>query len=232
MITVRKASERGTTRAPWLESYHTFSFNNYFDPENMGFSDLRVINEDFVKEGTGFGTHSHRDMEIITYVLSGTVQHRDSTGGSGLITPGEVQRMTAGTGVSHSEFNHSKEEPVHLLQIWILPEKQGLKPGYEQRMFPVEERTGKFRLVASRDGRDGSLTIHQDAALYAGNIKSGDQVNHEIAPGRKAWVQIAKGSATIGDITLNQGDAAAVTGETLITLKAGADAEVLMFDLA
>jgi redox-sensitive bicupin YhaK (pirin superfamily) len=232
MITVRKGSERGTTRASWLESYHTFSFNNYFDPEHMGFSDLRVINEDFVKEGTGFGTHSHRDMEIITYVLSGTVQHRDSTGGSGLITPGEVQRMTAGTGVSHSEFNHSKEEPVHLLQIWILPEKQGLKPGYEQRMFPVEERTGKFRLLASRDGRDGSLTIHQDAALYAANINSGVQVSHEIAPGRKAWVQIAKGSATIDDITLNQGDAAAVTGETLIKLKADTDAEVLLFDLA
>jgi redox-sensitive bicupin YhaK (pirin superfamily) len=170
-------------------------------------------------------------MEIITYVLSGTVQHRDSTGGIGLIKPGEVQRMTAGTGVSHSEFNHSKEKPVHLLQIWILPEKQGLKPGYEQRMFPVEERTGKFRLLASRDGREGSLTIHQDAALYAANINSGEQVSFEIAPGRKAWIQIAKGSATIGESALTQGDGAAVTGETLVKLKADSDAEVLLFDL-
>ncbi len=232
MIKVRKANERGLTRTGWLESHHSFSFGNYFDSNNMGFSDLRVINEDFVKEGTGFGTHSHRDMEIITYVLNGTIQHRDSTGGQGLIKPGEFQRMTAGTGVSHSEFNHSKVDPVHFLQIWILPEKEGLKPGYEQKAFPVEERTGKFALVASRDGRDGSLKIHQDAALYVGNIEAGAEISKAIGPARHVWLQVARGSVTIGGQELSAGDGASISEEAAISLKAIADAEVLLFDLA
>jgi len=232
MIEVRKANERGLTRTGWLESHHSFSFGNYYDSKNMSFSDLRVINEDFIKEGTGFGTHSHRDMEIITYVLSGTIQHRDSTGGQGLIRPGEVQRMTAGTGVSHSEFNHSKVDPVHLLQIWILPEKEGLRPGYEQKAFPVKEKAGEFVLVASPDGREESLTIHQDAKLYVGNIEAGGEISKEIDPGRHAWLQVARGAVTIGELKLSAGDAASISAEEVISLKADESAEVLLFDLA
>jgi redox-sensitive bicupin YhaK (pirin superfamily) len=232
MITIRKANERGMTRTAWLESFHSFSFNNYYDPNFMGFGDLRVINDDFIKGGTGFGTHSHRDMEILTYVLKGGVLHRDSTGGSGVIRAGELQRMTAGTGVSHSEFNASKDEDLHLLQIWILPESQGLKPGYEQRSFRSDNSTGEFRLVASRDGRQGSLTIHQDAGVYVATLAEGQQVAQILQRGRKAWLQVALGSLTVGGETLEQGDGAAITDEDTLTLKANSDAEVLLFDLA
>jgi hypothetical protein len=220
------------TRTAWLESFHSFSFNNYYDPNFMGFGDLRVINDDFIKGGTGFGTHSHRDMEILTYVLKGGVLHRDSTGGSGVIRAGELQRMTAGTGVSHSEFNASKDEDLHLLQIWILPETQGLKPGYEQRSFRSDNSTGEFRLVASRDGRQGSLTIHQDAGVYVATLAEGQQVAQTLQRGRKAWLQVALGSLTVGGETLEQGDGAAITDEETLTLKANSDAEVLLFDLA
>jgi redox-sensitive bicupin YhaK (pirin superfamily) len=232
MITIRKANERGMTRTAWLESFHSFSFNNYYDPNFMGFGDLRVINDDFIKGGTGFGTHSHRDMEILTYVLKGGVLHRDSTGGSGVIRAGELQRMTAGTGVSHSEFKASKDEDLHLLQIWILPESQGLKPGYEQRSFRSDNSTGEFRLVASRDGRQGSLTIHQDAGVYVATLAEGQQVAQILQRGRKAWLQVALGSLTVGGETLEQGDGAAITDEDTLTLKANSDAEVLLFDLA
>jgi redox-sensitive bicupin YhaK (pirin superfamily) len=232
MITIRRANERGMTRTAWLESFHTFSFNNYYEPNFMGFGDLRVINDDFIKGGTGFGTHSHRDMEILTYVLKGAVLHRDSTGGSGVISAGELQRMTAGTGVSHSEFNASKDEDLHLLQIWILPEKQGLKPGYEQRSFRSDNSTGEFRLVASRDGRQGSLTIHQDAGVYVATLAEGQQVAQPLHRGRKAWLQVAQGSLMVGGETLEQGDGAAITDEDTLTLKANSDAEVLLFDLA
>lgn len=231
MINLRKAIDRGVTRTGWLESHHSFSFGNYFDSRNMGFGDLRVINEDFIKEGTGFGTHSHRDMEIITYVLSGAIQHRDSTGGQGLINPGEIQRMTAGTGVSHSEFNHSKSEPVHLLQIWILPEKEGLKPAYEQKSFPLSERKGEFVLAASPDGRDESLTIHQNALLYTGKFESGREVTKTIAPGRRAWLQVARGAITLGESELQAGDGAAMSGEETISFTASEESEVLLFDL-
>jgi redox-sensitive bicupin YhaK (pirin superfamily) len=232
MITVRKANERGETKTGWLESYHTFSFNNYFDQRYMGFGDLRVINDDVVKGGTGFGTHSHRDMEIITYILKGAVQHRDSSGGHGIIKAGEVQRMTAGTGVAHSEFNASKTEDVHFLQIWILPERQGLKPGYEQRAFPAEEHTGKFGLIASRDGGDSALTIHQDASVYATHLNPGQEAEQPLKAGRKGWLHVALGSVEIDGQKLEQGDGAAITDEGSVRVKGLTEAEVLLFDLA
>jgi len=230
MITIRRAEDRGHADHGWLNTYHTFSFADYHDPAFMGFRSLRVINEDRVKPGVGFGTHAHRDMEIISYVLEGTLAHRDSMGTGSLIRPGEVQRMSAGTGVTHSEMNPSEEEGVHFLQIWILPEKHGITPGYEQKKFEDDSRRGTLRLVASRDGRDGSVTIHQDAALYNA-ILDGKPVRHDFLPGRYGWLQVVRGDVTVGGETLQAGDGAAIAGESSVTID-GDRAEVLLFDLA
>jgi redox-sensitive bicupin YhaK (pirin superfamily) len=230
MIQIRKAQDRGHFDHGWLDTYHTFSFADYYDPPFMGFRALRVINEDRVAPGRGFGTHSHRDMEIVTYVLDGELEHRDNMGTGSVIRPGEVQRMSAGTGVLHSEVNPSREHPVHFLQIWILPERRGIKPEYEQKAFPTEERNGKLRLVASRDGAEGSLKIHQDAKLFAGTLRNGDPVEYELKPGRYGWLQVARGSVDLNGQKLNAGDGAAIEDERTLTLR-GQDAEVLLFDL-
>jgi redox-sensitive bicupin YhaK (pirin superfamily) len=198
----------------------------------MGFRSLRVINEDRVEPGAGFGTHSHRDMEILTYVLEGSLAHRDSMGNGSVIRPGDVQRMTAGTGVSHSEYNHSQVDPVHLLQIWILPEQKGLQPGYEQRSFPMEERQGRLRLIAARDGRDGAVTIHQDVSLFAGVLASGQRITHRLRRGRHAWIQVARGVVQVNGILLKAGDGAAVSEEEALGVSADEASELLLFDLA
>jgi redox-sensitive bicupin YhaK (pirin superfamily) len=231
MITRRVAQERGHAQHGWLESSHTFSFADYYDPRYMGFRVLRVINEDRVQPGKGFPTHSHRDMEIVSYVLAGALEHKDSLGTGAVIRPGDVQRMSAGTGVTHSEFNASPRDPVHFLQIWLLPERTGLPPSYEQRTFSDDEKQGTLRLVASRDGREGSVTLHQDVALYASLLPAGERVQHALAPGRHAWVHIARGALTLNGLALATGDGAAVTGETLLTLTATDQANVLLFDL-
>src|SRR5581483_6022908 len=197
MITIRKSGDRGHAEHGWLDSRHTFSFADYYDQDQMGFRTLRVINEDRVRPGEGFGTHPHRDMEIVSYVLEGALEHKDSLGTSSVIRPGEVQRMTAGSGVLHSEYNPSQKEPVHFLQIWILPEKKGLRPGYEQKAFPDDQRSNRLRLVASRDGRDGSLTIHQDVDLYSTLLEKGKAVSHALQPGRHAWIQVTRGGLTL-----------------------------------
>ena len=232
MLAVRHSQDRGLANFGWLDSRHTFSFGHYYDPNFMGFGPLRVINEDRVQPGRGFDTHGHRDMEIISYVLDGALEHKDSMGNGSVIRPGDVQRMSAGTGVRHSEFNASETEPVHFLQIWILPEKQGLEPGYEQRHFAVDDKRGQLRLVGSRDGREGSVTIHQDADLYAMLLGDGDTVTHELAAGRKGWVQIARGSALLDDKQLAAGDGAAVEGPATIRLSGTSQAEILLFDMA
>jgi quercetin 2,3-dioxygenase len=229
MITIRPAEERGRANFGWLDSRHTFSFGHYHDPKHMGFSDLRVINEDRVAPGGGFPTHGHADMEIISYVLDGALEHRDSIGTGAVIRPGEVQRMTAGAGIRHSEFNHSKKEGVHFLQIWILPERRGIEPGYEQKAFDLD---GTWQLVASRDGRDGSVTVHQDVELWAGRLAAESDVTHRLKPGRSAWVQVARGKASINGKELRAGDGAAVSDELELKLAATAGAEVLLFDLA
>ena len=232
MITARKSRERGTTRIGWLDSRHTFSFGDYMDPKNMGFRSLRVINEDRVAGGKGFGAHGHRDMEIVSYVLEGALEHKDSMGTSSIIRPGEVQRMSAGTGVTHSEFNASKSELVHFLQIWIVPAKPGGKPGYEQKAFPEAERKGKLRLVASPDGRDGSVTIRQDVTLYAGLPSTGETLRHTLAPGRHAWVHVARGQVELGGEQLEAGDAVAISDARGLELSGRDSSEVLLFDLA
>jgi hypothetical protein len=232
MITIRSAQDRGVANFGWLDSRHTFSFGNYYDPNNMGFADLRVINEDKVTPGQGFGTHGHRDMEIISYVLEGALEHKDSIGTGSVIRPGDVQRMSAGTGIQHSEFNASKTEPVHFLQIWILPETKGIEPGYEQKTFSEEEKRGTLRLVGSRDGRDGSITIHQDVNLYATALQEGETVNHPLAEGRVAWLQVVRGAVQLNDQPLTAGDGAAISEESSIRLQgASTDAEVLLFDM-
>jgi redox-sensitive bicupin YhaK (pirin superfamily) len=232
MITVRKSEARGHANHGWLDSYHTFSFASYYDPNYMNFRALRVINEDVVSPGKGFGTHGHSDMEIITYVLEGALEHKDSLGTGAVIKPGEVQRMTAGTGIQHSEFNHSQTDPVHLLQIWLLPDTKGLSPSYEQRDFPLAERRGKLRLVAARDARDGAVKVHQDVDLYAAVLDKGSRVSHALQPNRHAWVQVARGSVSLNGLTLENGDAAAVSGETEVVIDVAEDAEFLLFDLA
>src|SRR4051794_4156390 len=206
MIRIRKAGERGHFDHGWLDTYHTFSFADYYDSAHMGFRALRVINEDRVRPGHGFGMHGHRDMEIVTCVLEGALQHRDSLGSGAVLRPGELQRITAGTGVMHSEFNPSATEPVHLYQIWLLPERKGLTPDYEQRAFDPGERDGRLRLVASRDGRDGSLTVHQDAELYLATLRPGGRVRHELRDGRHAWLQVARGGVTVNGRSLSEGD--------------------------
>ena len=232
MITVRKSEARGHANHGWLDSYHTFSFASYYDPNYMNFRALRVINEDFVSPGKGFGTHGHSDMEIITYVLEGALEHKDSLGTGAVIKPGEVQRMTAGTGIQHSEFNPSQTDPVHLLQIWLLPDTKGLSPSYEQRDFPLAERRGKLRLVAARDARDGAVKVHQDVDLYAAVLDKGSRVSHALGPNRHAWVQVARGSVLLNGLTLENGDAAAVSGENEVVIEAAEDTEFLLFDLA
>jgi redox-sensitive bicupin YhaK (pirin superfamily) len=231
MITVRPASERGHGQKGWLDTYHTFSFSDYQDPRHMGFRVLRVINEDRVEPGQGFGTHGHRDMEIISYVLEGALGHKDSLGNGSVLRPGEFQCMTAGTGIRHSEFNPSESEPVHFYQIWLLPDRQGLAPSYDQRAFPEEERRGKLRVVASPDGRDGSLTIHQDAEVLLTSLAAGERVTHELAPGRHAWLQVLRGSAQLNGVSLATSDGAAVSEESSLTVLAAEPCEVMLFDL-
>jgi redox-sensitive bicupin YhaK (pirin superfamily) len=230
-LSIRRAGERGRADHGWLLSFHTFSFADYYDPDHMGFRALRVINEDRVQGGMGFGAHSHRDMEIISYVLEGALEHKDSMGTSSIIRPGEVQRMSAGTGVTHSEFNASPSELVHFLQIWILPAKPGGKPGYEQKAYPEAERKGKLRLVASPDGRDGSVTIRQDVSLYAGLTCTGEMLRHELAAGRHAWVHVARGQVEIGGEHLEAGDAVAVSDARGLEISGRDSSEVLLFDL-
>ncbi|HZJ02983.1 MAG TPA: pirin family protein [Thermoleophilia bacterium] len=232
MITTRRSQDRGHFDHGWLDTRHTFSFAGYMDPAHMGFRTMRVINEDKVDPDRGFGTHPHRDMEIITVVLRGALEHKDSSGGGGVIRPGVVQHMTAGSGVRHSEFNPSDTEPVHLLQIWILPDEEGITPFYEQKEFPEEERRGHLRLVASKDGRDGSLQIHQDASMYSTMLSAGDEVGHELAGGRAAWVQVAQGAVSVNGERLEQGDGARLEEETAVELRAEEDSELLLFDLA
>ncbi len=231
MIRLRKAKDRFHTRIDWLDSWHTFSFGEHYDPEHMGFRVLRVINDDTVQPGQGFGEHPHRDMEILSYVLEGGLSHRDSSGGGGVIRPGDVQRMSAGSGVVHSEFNASSTEPVHFLQIWILPERRGIEPGYEQKSLLRRDQGGKLQLLASRDGRDGSVTIHQDASVYATLLGKGERASFEPAPGRSAWVHVARGAAELNGQKLSAGDGAAVTGERALTFVGTDAAEVLLFDL-
>lgn len=233
MLTLRKAEERGRANFGWLDSRHSFSFGHYYDPEHMGFGSLRVINDDRVAPGGGFPTHPHANMEIVTYVLAGALEHKDSLGNGSVIRPGDVQRMTAGTGIRHSEFNASRTEPVHLLQIWILPEQQGLTPGYEQTTFAEADKRGKLRLIGSRGGRDGSVTIHQDVDLYATLLDDGQGVSHALAAGRQAWVQVAQGTATLNGDQLYPGDGVAVTEAGKLDLVGtSADAEILLFDMA
>jgi redox-sensitive bicupin YhaK (pirin superfamily) len=231
MIAVRKGSERGHANHGWLDSHHTFSFADYYDPQHMGVSVLRVINEDRVEPGAGFPTHGHRDMEIVSYVLEGALEHKDSMGNGSVIRPGDVQRMSAGTGVRHSEYNASQEEQVHFLQIWILPKTQGIKPGYEQKRFEPTELDGRLRIVASPDGRDGSVTIHQDASLYAARLADGARVSHTLGPGRTAYVHVARGEVSANGQRLSAGDGARIENETRVTLSEGRAAEVLVFDL-
>jgi redox-sensitive bicupin YhaK (pirin superfamily) len=231
MITLRKAQDRGHANHGWLDSWHTFSFADYHDPAHMGFGPLRVINEDRVEAGMGFDRHGHRDMEIVSYVLDGQLEHRDSMGIGEVIEPGDVQRMSAGRGVLHSEYNPSFTDPVHFLQIWIEPDRTGHAPSYEQKHFPEHDKRHRLRLVVSPDGADGSLTIHQDARIYAGLLDSGDRVTHPLAPGRRAWVHVARGGVRVNGLALGAGDAAALTAEPGITLDAAAAAEILVFDL-
>lgn len=232
MIVKRPAAERGRADFGWLDSRHTFSFGEYYDPRYMGFRALRVINEDRVKPGYGFPTHPHRDMEIISYVLDGELAHRDSMGTGSVIRPGDVQRMSAGTGVLHSEMNPSKTNPVHFLQIWLMPDERGIKPSYEEKRFDAADKQGRLRLVASRDARDGAVGINQDVDLYAGVFKSGEGTRFELRPGRHAWLQVARGGVTVNGETLNQGDGAAASDEAALTLTATDDSEILVFDLA
>ena len=232
MLMLRRAEDRGATKLRWLDSRHTFSFGDYYDRQHMGFSHLRVINEDRVVPGAGFPTHSHSDMEIITYVLEGALAHKDSTGTSSVIRPGEVQRMSAGTGISHSEYNAAQTEPVHFLQIWIIPGETDLKPGYQQKAFPFDENRGRWTVVASKEGRDGSLTVHQDIEVWAARFAPGQQATFRLKPGRRAWAQMARGGATLNGASLRAGDGAAASQEEILEFKAAEDAELLIFDLA
>ena len=231
MIKIRKSEERGHANHGWLDTYHTFSFADYHDPEHMGFQDLRVINDDKIAGGGGFGMHPHRDMEIITYVISGQLEHRDSMGNGEVIHPCEVQCMTAGTGVKHSEFNHSKDETAHLLQIWILPERKGLPPGYAQKSFAEIAKPGQLTLAVSHDGRAGSLKINQDVDLYIGRFNGGETVSLDLKPNRSAWVQVATGSVNLNGQELKAGDGAAISAEALLKLTASGPAQTLVFDL-
>jgi len=231
MIAVRKAEDRGASRISWLDSHHTFSFAEYYDPQNMGFRSLRVINDDTVAPAGGFGTHAHRDMEIITYVLDGALEHADSLGTGSVIRPGDVQKMSAGTGIRHSEFNHSKTSPVHFLQIWIVPDRGGVQPSYEQIHFPREAKLGKLLLVASNEKRDGLIHVQQDAKLYVTVLEGNQRVEHTLAAGRHAWIHVARGSVHVNGQLLKAGDGAAITSESKLEISAAPEGEVLLFDL-
>jgi redox-sensitive bicupin YhaK (pirin superfamily) len=232
MIKVRQAKDRGHSEHGWLDSRHTFSFAEYYDPANMGFHALRVINDDRVAGGRGFGSHPHKDMEIMSYVLEGALEHKDSMGTGSVIRPGDVQRMTAGTGVVHSEANASRTDKVHFLQIWIVPDRPRLTPSYEQKAFPLDESRGKLLLVASPDGRDGSVTVHQDVAIHAGRFTAGESATVTLAPERAAWVHVARGAITLNGLPLTEGDGAAIENEPTLTLTATSPSELLLFDLA
>jgi redox-sensitive bicupin YhaK (pirin superfamily) len=232
MMNIRRADERGHANHGWLDSHHTFSFADYYDAAHMGFHNLRVVNDDRVAPGMGFGKHPHRDMEIISYVLEGSLEHRDSIGTGSVIKPGDVQRMSAGAGVLHSEFNASKTEPVHFLQIWILPRERGGPPGYEQKTFSQEEKAGRLRLVASPDGHDGSVTVHADASLYAGLFAPGQTVEAEVSNGRHIWVHVASGAVRVNGHDLSTGDSAGISNEATLRIEGIHDAEILVFDLA
>ncbi len=232
MITLRRSEDRGLADLGWLKSHHSFSFADYHDPAHMGFGNLRVINDDRIAPGTGFGTHGHRDMEIVSYVLDGALAHKDSMGQVATILPGEVQRMTAGTGVMHSEFNHAADAATHFLQIWLLPAANGLKPGYEQKAFDADARRGRLRLVGAPDGADGAITLHADARLYAGLLDGAETASVQLAPGRLGYVFVARGELSVNGHALREGDGAALSGEPLVSLAQARDAEVLVFDLA
>lgn len=232
MITVRKSEDRGHANHGWLDTKHTFSFNTYYDPKHVHFRSLRVINDDIVVGGQGFGLHPHEDMEILTWVLDGAIEHKDSSGGGGVIRPGELQHMTAGSGIYHSEFNPSPTDSVRLLQIWIIPDKTGLEPGYEQKAFTPEELNGKLAEVASPAPTAGGLKIHQDVKLFVSRLTEGQQVNHDLGTGRHAWLQVAKGGVELNGTALKEGDGAAVSNENALAIKASKDAEILLFDLA
>ncbi|MGZ8193142.1 MAG: pirin family protein [Methylobacter sp.] len=232
MIAITRSNERGTSNLGWLKSRHTFSFGQYFNPNRMGFESLRVINDDRVAPGTGFGTHPHNNMEIISYVLEGALEHKDSMGNGSTIKPGEVQRLSAGTGISHSEFNHSKNSEVHFLQIWFVPDTVNTEPGYAQQAFDELEKRGRFRLVASKQGRGGSITLHQDVDMSVALIDEGEEIAYAIAPDRTAWVHIARGQVSMNDTDLKAGDGAAINGESLLKFRNAQDAEVILFDMA
>jgi len=231
MITIRRSGERGHVEQDWLDTRHTFSFGHYYDPGHMGFHALRVINEDVIAAGQGFGEHFHDDMEIITYVTEGELAHRDNTGGGGVVRRGDVQRMSAGRGIIHSEFNHSKEHPVRLLQIWIIPKTFSIDPSYEQKAFPDDAKRGALRLIASGDGRDGSLTMNQDADVYASMLAAGEAVLLDLAAGRHAWVQLVSGRLALNGLALEAGDGAATDGEPTLRIEAKSETEFLVFDL-
>lgn len=232
MLTIRPSHERGHFDFGWLDTFHTFSFGDYHDPGHMGFRSLRVINEDTVQPGRGFGEHGHREMEIITWIVQGELAHKDSTGGAGVIRPGDVQRMTAGRGIRHSEFNPSRDQTVHLLQIWLLPARPGLEPSYEQKHFDAGGRQGRFQALVSPDGADGALRINQDARLYATVLSAGSRVEHPLGPGRHAWVQVVRGALTVNGASLTAGDGAAISDEPGLAIEAASEAEALLFDLA
>ncbi|WP_129126889.1 pirin family protein [Geomonas oryzae] len=231
MITIRRSEDRGHADHGWLDTHHTFSFADYYDPRHMGFRNLRVINEDRVRPGIGFPTHPHREMEIISYVLEGELAHRDSMGNGSVIRPGEVQRMSAGTGITHSEFNNSKTDPLHFFQIWILPQREGITPSYEQKFFPDEEKRGSLRLIASRDGDNGSVTINQDAKLYATLLEADEEIVHHLPAGHHAWVQVARGKVLVNGHVLEAGDGAAVSSEDVLRLTGKEASELLLFEL-
>jgi len=231
MIDIRHADERGSVNLGWLDSKHSFSFGHYFDPDHMGFGPLRVINEDRVQPGEGFPTHGHENMEIISYVLDGALEHKDSIGTGSVIRPGDVQRMSAGTGIRHSEYNPSTEHPAHFLQIWIVPDETGIEPGYEQKAFAPADRQGVLKLVAARNGRDGALTLHQDVDLYSSLFKDGDDVSLALRDGRRAWVQVARGSVQVNGEALEAGDGVALSNETALRVTAKSNTEVLIFDM-
>lgn len=231
MMQTRRASERGHANHGWLNSFHSFSFGSYYDPDHMGISNLRVINDDTVAPAGGFATHGHNDMEIVSYVLDGALEHKDSMGNGSVIRPGDVQRMSAGTGVTHSEYNPSADDSVHFLQIWLQPNRMGVEPGYEQRHFPVEERRGRLTLLVSPDGRDGSLSSHQDALVYGTLLETGDEVTHAIVENRRVYVQVARGGVRVNGELLNQGDGSLIHDEPEVQLSGVDKAEVLLFDL-
>ena len=232
MINIRRSNERGAVDMGWLHARHSFSFGSYYDPEHMGFADLRVINEDRIQPGKGFGTHGHRDMEIVTYMIDGALEHKDSMGNGSVIRKNDVQRMSAGTGVQHSEFNHSDEEIAHLLQIWILPESAGITPGWEEKGFLPDEKGNRLRLIASRDAREGSLKIHQHVDLYASILEAGGKLSHRFDKGRKGWLQVVSGALDVNDLSLASGDGASIHDVGELRLEAGAQTEFLLFDMA